>query len=423
MKFHKINKFEGLMPKVNRRFDTIGEEMPVIDIDALVNEHEPKQNAYDKKEDVAEYLYYFEYSNLDYKKQMKEFHNNFYPKMACSSVHNGNFYGRNLDLYYNNDMEMVVRTTSADGDDYLSGHRFATIGVSCGLDEFTREFLEKNAYSKNYEILPFEIVDGINEKGVVCNINVVPVGDRGNTTASIPAIEAKMDLCSLMIVRFVLDNFETAKEAAEYIGNYVSIYNPKLANLEYEYHFMIGDKNDTYIVEIIDNHNVVTKANERPWMVNYHYAGTIFDENNKVDYLTSNLSPHASGLERSNLIADNFANASTFDGMKDLMCNKLKYTNAYTRDTNPLWYTEFCADLTDTELGIDLTLEAIVNPETKPLVEAYVDYAIGKFNERGERRPKHGVWETTHTSVYDIQNKTLHLWVKEQNDTEFTYTL
>lgn len=88
---------------------------------------------FDKLDD---YLYTYEasFSDLSYKDAIKYFEENFHnrenvlttttiPYGACSSVRNGNFYGRNYDWYYNKNTTFVVHNRSRQG-------RYESIGVA-----------------------------------------------------------------------------------------------------------------------------------------------------------------------------------------------------------------------------------------------------------------------------------------------------
>lgn len=396
----RVDYFEGLYPRIAKMIRTIGNEIQVFSLSDIVNEN-VKRNAYNTIKRLSEYVYYTEYDALDYKYGMKAIADRFPLPMACSSVRNGNFYGRNLDFYFNRTVEMITKVKGGNG-------RFATIGVVGCMDEINADFCASEVYDDIYKLAPFQIVDGINEKGVIANINVVPAGDRGFTTGSVPAVEKKETICGAMLVRYILDNFATAKEAVEYIRDYVSVYAPAAENLHFEYHYMVADANDTYIVEFVENTCSVINVNNRPWMTNLYVTDAIFDENNHLSYVGSNLTPCSAGLERSNLIADNYGEASTLAGMTDLMVDKLRYTKTYEFGKyEPFWYTEFC--------GGELTLEAIeyARDQVDPYVAYYSSDEFWDETHKTRRDDIHGTWETSHTSIYDIEKRELNLYAKE----------
>ena len=85
--------------------------------------------------------------------------------------------------------------------------------VAGGIPELTVDFVASGEYKDVYKALPFLVVDGINEKGLVCNNNVVPTGDKGRNTGSVPVIEKRDEICQMMLVRYILDNFDNALSA------------------------------------------------------------------------------------------------------------------------------------------------------------------------------------------------------------------
>ena len=103
---------------------------------------------------LADYLYYMEYTDyvpdLTTGEQVKT-------GFACSSVRNGNFYGRNLDLDYADVPEFVIKVAAKEG-------RYASIGMAADLT------LKSNEVDRISEAellaLPNMTFDGINEDGI-----------------------------------------------------------------------------------------------------------------------------------------------------------------------------------------------------------------------------------------------------------------
>lgn len=352
---------------------------------------------------IKNYFYEIEYEDIDYEYAYKYFKekqpivNDF-----CSSVRNGNWYGRNLDWTYDENAEFLVRTPNIK-------NRYATIGFASGISGLTNEIVKSKSYNDLYKIVPFMLADGINEHGVVANTNVVPL-DKGTTTKTIPKVSEELEICSLMLVRYILDHFASAKQAVEYIENYVSVYMPTgLLNMNYETHLMVADENETYLIEFYGNETVVTKL-DKPYMTNFYLSDVSFNEDGKVytpadEHKPSenNISDYGSGLERYNLIVENYNNANSKAGMRDLM-NKLKYTNAYK---GAEWYTEF--------VGINgLTVDSEADDFTSVMEQAATAY---------QNRVRNGeTWHTVHSSVYDIANKKVSVIVQEDG-LELEYSL
>lgn len=220
------------------------------------------KNPYSLLNFVKNYFYEIEYADIDYEYAYKYFKEK-QPIIfdGCSSVRNGNWYGRNLDWTYDNNAEFLVRTPNANG-------RYATIGIASAISGLTNDVVKSKAYNDQYKIVPFMLSDGINEHGVIANMNVVPL-DKGATTKSVPKVSEELEMCSLMLVRYILDHFSSAKEAVEYIENYVSVFMPTtLLNMSYETHLMVADENETYLIEFVGN-EIVTMQMDKPYMTNF----------------------------------------------------------------------------------------------------------------------------------------------------------
>lgn len=368
------------------------------------------QRKYTALNRISDYLFSIRYESIDYDSAKKYFltKNPEITPAGCSSLRNGNFFGRQLDWFYNNGAEFVVRTPHIKG-------RYASIGIAGGISELTAEKVESREYSELYGILPFYMQDGINENGVFCNINVVPT-DNGLTSVTVPDIEERDRICTLMLVRYILDNFDNATEAVEYIRDYVALYVPKaLQEMGYEAHFMIGDSVSTYILEIV-NDKVILNAGVI--MTNFFISGIETNADGKVytpaDVSNGNLpseknhiTPNGSGLERYNLIVENYADADTKEGMRSLL-NRLMYSNSYKIETTPAWYSEFVSE----KYGI-----TVDTPAESEAMQNYVRICREHFTERDRNNPE--VWHTTHSCVYDLQKRKLYIVSQEDTDNEF----
>mgnify|MGYP003309508471 CR=1 FL=1 len=353
---------------------------------------------FDKLVKRADYLYDAEYSQLDYE-YAKDYFKTKAPELVqggCTSVRNGNFYGRNLDWLYSNYVDVIVHTKD-------------TLGVSGAISTLTKDYVESDQKGTIYKLVPFYLQDGINTHGVFANVNVVNKEEsKGTTTYSIPAIEKRDEICSIMLVRYILDNFNTATEAVEYIRDYVSIYMPgALTDMGYESHWMIGDSQKTYVLEIVNNHIVYKEQNI---LSNFYIDGTTANtdgtyysiiDNPAHNPITENgLTPYASGVERYNI-------AALHEGtMRELM-NKLMYTQTYTKNEgNDFWYSEYVG----AGLGIDNTV---------------ADYEengrIGRIKQQFAERTRENpvTWQTTHSCVYDISGLTLEIIAQEDPEQIF----
>lgn len=334
-------------------------------------------------EKVSDYLYKTRYNDLDDNVYSDvELIKKFFEKtttadngkaFACSAVVNGNFYGRNLDLFMGQYPNFVVWV---EGND----KRYASLGVGM-MQNITLAEADSGELSEDMKkLLPFVVFDGINEKGVACNSNYVPKEvkhDSTNTKAE--------DLPYLTVVRYILDNAGSAAEAVELLRGKNLVDKPKVSTL----HWMIADPKESYVVEVVDNEMRVVKNPKA--MTNYYLS---------IDDFT----PHACGIERMDVIKKGYDKATSVEGMRGLM-QSVHYTQAYKKSTKPFWYSEHY--LYDEATGKDYNINTPME-EMQP----YVDKIVEDFSHCTRDNPG-GFWETVYTSVYDMSRQTMRISLHE----------
>ena len=275
---------------------------------------------------------------------------------SCSAVRDGGFLSRNYDWKFDDAAEFVVRMAAGNG-------RFASVGVAnCGTN-LTEDIVTSGKWSRYYKCLPGRTVDGINEHGVVCEVNVVdgdPQTSGWNTEPTATPIHP------LGAIRWILDNATNAQSAAEYIAANIRFPHGWTQN----FHYMIADENDTYIVENgvaydVSHHTTVA-------MTNFEVFG------------------HGStggGFERYRMLFSEGANITN-----------VWFTNAYRRETIPPWVS----DLSE------------VIAYTNDIYNAWASHPKEYF--RNKTNGGQPWWQTVHTSVYDISNRVLRVAVQEVDD-------
>lgn len=337
---------------------------------------------------IAPYLYEISYN--DYAEDVEGVTHQFSEAFGCSSVRNGNFYGRNFDFIFNDAPEFVVRMSAKDG-------RHASIGVAThyGLREVQ---LQQGKYDKQLDLIPNLTLDGINDAGVIASINVAPgAEDVGELTGTNPSGK---DLNSAFTVRYILDNASSADEAIELLKSR-NIYGSAVDGLYI--HIMIADKDKTYVVEFINNEMVAQEKTGTDQIMTNFYV-------NLPEY-----TEHAVGIERYNILKENYAQGSTFSGMRELMM-RVKYSNAYAYSTEP-WYSEV---LTQSDMAY------INTPEFAQYYDIYenVQKDYWNFVTNDIRNPANkSFWHTTHNSVYDIERHALRLTVQEEYSYYYDFAL
>ena len=350
------------------------------------------KDAFSFPEKLSDYLYYMEY--CDYIPGIAGDPAPIEGRGGCSTVRNGNFFGRNLDLNYCDCPEFVVRMNA-------SADRFASIGLSAnpyiGTDcsKMTEDELLR---------LPTITNDGINENGVLASVHVVladGIDDRSGTNRGGGVIDGRY------VVRYVLDHAVSAEHAvslleqADIVGGFG----------DYGLHWMIADENDTYIVEVIGGRLAVSK-NEFRFLTNFYLnygpvqekqtaGGTDF-ENMPL------LNEYAIGVERWDYIRAHYEESASFEGMAKLMEN-VKATTVYSQCADGLWLTEYTGD----SLTIHSTREDFLRAAA----------AQEELYEHRDRVHPQGDWITWHTSVYDIAKRRLTVWSQEDYSTPCEFAL
>lgn len=362
-----------------------------------------RKNPFDKIEKVTDYLYYTEISDIDYS-YGKEFCFDRYSDPnsavlgACSSFRKGNFYYRNYDWYYDNKIEFIIRTKKSSG-------RYESIGLT-SLD-IDPDDISIDKFMWQYKYLPCHMLDGINEKGVVCNTNVAPF-DKGITTCTNPELSEEATVSAAVIVRLILDKCATAKEAVDLIKNQINVVGPM--NLNEEFHFMIADKKKTYIVEFINN-KVVVMEPKKPIMTNFHLYNTKLNSDGTIDLNT--VEKFAAGCERFDIVAKDYDSVTDINsGLETL--KKIRYTNAYDSNQNPRWKTEFVGDYR--AQGYDVILTA-----QDPIENFALAFEISDELFQNRSRDTAQTWQTVHSAIYDIENKKLKLYIQEDYNNAFEY--
>ena len=357
---------------------------------------------------IGELFYEMVYDELDYD-YAKSTINFFFPngiKGSCSGIRNGNLFGRNYDWFYNNDCEFLIKIPRKK-------NRYASINVASGMGIFTKFFVEKKWYFNIYKILPFVALDGINEKGVACSVNVVPNNDNGNTISTNP--ESKNVVNVVMLIRYILDNYDSAEKAVNDIKNNINLTGAHSKMFNDELHYMILDDKKTFILEIVNNKVIINECpkDHPPYMTNFFVTNCKYDENGHVDL--KSVTPHATGIERYDIITDNYKNCDNYEGMLDCL-KKVKLSNNYNESLKPFWLSACIHHAEENGYGNLVVNDMIEHPEKFDKIK---NDQIKSFKNRTRR--KGDTYETVHTSIYDIKNKKLYLMIREDFENMLDY--
>ena len=340
----------------------------------------------------------------------------------CTSCRTGNFVGRNFDWAYDDVEECVMRVPAAEG-------RLASIGVA---SRFFPKALQDVLGVE--EFLPELTMDGINEKGVAINVNVVPAGDNGETTGTNEASDER--LCAGFAVRTVLDNATSAAHAVEILQS-KDIYSIK----GLEFHWMISDSEESYIVECVDNELVVLRANDaQPKMSNFYVSHSPFLDEYEVVSDNEELTEdehtlHAMGIERYENVKAGLANVGSAEAMFANMTNvwyKPKYLpgneRRYWSDMNGAPVPGGTKGQRFTAFDSGLEIDTARSNAFKAAQANYVavtnyEATTGKRTIEDGYPLTNGVVHTVHTSIYDLANRTLKVCVQEVGTNVFDFAL
>lgn len=274
--------------------------------------------------------------------------------MACSSVRNGNYHGRNFDYFMNQSSTFVVHTTATKD-------RYATIGIA-RLAKVNDAMIDAGLTERQRQILPWAILDGMNEKGLVVNNNVVSKKDWG-TTPHTGTTDGASDMNLLFTTRALLDNCANVQEALKYLEKHnITPFESEKMNL----HIMISDPEETYVVEIINNEIV---ARPQYIMTNYHL---FYDS----------IPNYAIGVERYDILKEHYnEGGESMEGMWNLM-ERVRYTNTYDADNK--WYSEIAS-------GWDIIYSEI--PQYHSILDSALYLAQDKWAEEKAYIKQHGFRE------------------------------
>ena len=278
---------------------------------------------------------------------------------GCSAVRDGGFLYRNFDYPFDDRAEFVVRVSAAS-------ERFASVGVAQVGTNLTEQIVTsgKTEYSHLYKWLPGATVDGINEKGVACNINVVS-GDPHEvgwpTNGTIHCLGA---------VRWVLDNATNAASAASVLAT--EVYFP--SGWTQNFHYMVCDERETWIVENGSAHDVTYGVKVLTNFRLYPTRDTTGEGQERYDALAA---------------GDNITSQ---------------------------WWT-----LTYTPNGYRASdLPGITGESLTQLFNYWENNP--RESHRGETFGDQSWWQSVHTSVYDLTNRVLRICVQETPDW-YTFTV
>lgn len=360
----------------------------------------PSDNAYDTITRREQHIYDLTYSKLDYD-FAKEYSGEVYEGLCSAFVKNGVLY-RNYDWTYDDAVSFTVYTPATPGG------RHAVVGVAGTFPELTTEFVDSGAYSPLYKVVPYRLVDGINDAGVaVCHL-VCPFEDGDVPTTG--TYEGRPRVNARYMARYILDKADNFYYAVQLFLDTNWFVDDKVREGKHEFHYLITDGTNSAICYFRNNQNKVERFDDdsgifsRPIMTNFRiwYDNQPQLKDGKYVYApgmdaaptSKGLTPNAGGVERYNEIVDIYENDSF---TQREFVSELGYTHVYTDKLR-------ASDL----VGIGtLTIDSPISE-----FESISAVVKGMFVD-AERDGT--FWQTVHTSVYNCTTKALRLFPQEMD--------
>ncbi len=357
---------------------------------------------------------------------------------ACSSVRKGNFHGRNMDYFLWDSPEFVVHVAAKP-----SVGRLASVGVA-RQSAMRESGVLAGTYRESYETLPNWILDGVNEKRVVVNCNVVPQFDCGALPLENPDPNSTLPLHVVEIPRYLLDYATNAAHAVELLkAREGYVFGSGGGN--YLLHFMVSDPKETVVIEFIngkvvarrqdimtnfnvnwDNETRTDVDDSAGWGRNHFWSIEKFVRGTTdVAELKKLYTPCAMGIERyGELLANYDGCGQSLDNMMALM-RRVQYTKMYDKDNPHFWYSEWCEY--DEEIRNEDFYSMSWNWGDGSKLDEWIQsgldaaaYDLADFERaRTNLAERSQTWITGHACAYDIEKRMFRMIVQE--DYEHTY--
>lgn len=372
--------------------------------------------------ELAPFLHYIEYDDYVEDRNFNTLRP--YP-LGCTCLVKNGFLGRNFDQNYNAMPEFVVKVKAKQD-------RHASIGIGCHFGLRAPSFLSYK-FRPELNLIPNDMVDGINDQGVVVERNTVHYESSWGEWKGIKSENPnapEMHICFLN--RYILDHANSARHAIELLKN-INIIGAKGYWVESPpslLHIIVADTTDTFIVEFINNEMYVIDFSDYddfyPISTNFYLWPLL---NNEDLYSLSY------SMERYYLVHKMYESIeSSVNGIFNALEN-VAYSNFYQPhydDPENIWLSENF-DMASTILyhkylnGEPLTKdEMIIIEQMNAIIDDWRIRLIPEYWEtiehgwREESTIKH---LSVDSVVYDIINKTMTVVSEEKFDNKYSFQL
>lgn len=332
------------------------------------------------------------------------------PDPSCSTICNANLFGRNLDYFYSEIPSFLVKMNASE-------KRYASLGITYNVKMSDDDVvvIERNNIRNANEIniIPNRMVDGINENGVACCLNTCSLEDlpQGTVTGTNPG---KPRLYAYSVCRYVLDHAQSAKDAIKLLEDRdIYIIGKEATSL----HYMIADKDETYVVEMFDNKLVCRKKENGERIMTNSYLNltpeqikATYEEGYTGDMTYPN---YAHGVERYEHLKENYSKSNTVETMRNTL-KEIRFSSMYPHcDVFPVEPINPTEDYSQTQ---------IAKGEYLGWEELYLGTRMVLENHRRDLGILYDTWITTHSVIYDLDNKKADVIIQEDYSRSFEVT-
>lgn len=278
---------------------------------------------------------------------------------GCSAFRNGNFHGRNLDWFIRDYAMLVIHIPATEG-------RYASVGVVSSCADVNSSLIASGVVPDSLrDILPVRTTDGINEKGVAVNVNIIlkecVMGEAGDVLwqreGYVPTTGngGGAPVAQAAIPRYILDNCASVDEAIEKVAKLNVVEGVQGVLAAECLHFFVSDCEKSAAFEWYNNQFVVTEyhydAVSRAYrsakgmpaiMTNFYNCKLeeVYREGEDWYEPLYEAHPFAMGMERFSLIEEGLSEVNSLKAAENhisKVCFSRFYTSQYEGE---LWYTE-----------------------------------------------------------------------------------
>ena len=360
-------------------------------------------------------LFYVEYDDFDFDKAAELTNERYRPAgPMCSGIRKGKYAGRNGDVYSGFETLLVLRVGRRCA-------RYSSLGTV--TDYFVPalpDIIAGQEKDSVYYILPQMVGDGINEKGVSVMMFMVPNSeaseDRSNwggrewgKSAAYTNPSAAKTYNTMLLTRLVLDNAADVDEAIELVRA-VNWFDPDRFTSSGHagaLKWLVSDPRKSAVIECIDNEMKILVTEE----INRPSPCTLTTNFSLYLFSKGIIQDGASGYERYDRMLELYGREDdSVDGVKRIL-KAVSMSEKYGRDISDKFF--FATDYLwcESPSGRHFTATELYCGDAKqdPDFIGTVNLEKSRYFDKSLRPENFKFSVTIYTSIYDLEEKSLHL--------------